>query len=126
MVGEAVVRSDPPLVVGDIETFLRQLVAALPPDPTEPRPGRPPILPALAPWGGPLVWVVHRFNRFTALRRLLSERGPWDYPRLADGGLAPLDHLFGQVRDLLTDRLAPFANDVVALDGTTFDAVARR
>lgn len=134
-----------PGVVGDIETFLQELVAAMPPDLTEPRPGRPRILPALALWGGLLVCVLHRFDRFSALWRLLSERGLWHYPRfpvsdqavydrLATGGLAPLDHLFGQVRDLLTDRLAPyrddrlapFATDVVALDGTTLDAVARR
>jgi hypothetical protein len=131
-------------VVGDIETFLQQVVADLAPDATEPKPGRPRILPALALWGGLVVCVLRGFVHQTALWRLLSQHGLWDYPRfpvsdqavytrLARGGTAALEHLFGQVTAVLATRLtpyaatdlAPFAVAVVALDETTLDPVAR-
>jgi hypothetical protein len=135
----------PAAVVGDIEQFLHDLLAQMPPDAQEAKPGRPRILPALALWGGLLVCVLHGFDHLTALWRLLAQRGLWFYPRfpvsdqavytrLASGGLAPLAHLLNQVRAVLTARLAPyadmrlapFATEVVALDETTLDAVARR
>ena len=137
-------RPPPPAVVGDIETFLAQVVADLAPDATEPKPGRPRILPALALWGGLVVCVLRGFAHQTALWRLLSQHGLWDYPRfpvsdqavytrLASGGTAALEQLFTRVTAVLADRLAPyaatdlvpFATAVVALDETTLDPVAR-
>lgn len=142
--GAAVAPSAAPAVVGEIEQFLRSVVADLAPDDEEPKPGRPRIVPAVALWGGLLVCVLRGFAHQTALWRLLSQRGLWDYPRfpvsdqavytrLATGGTAALERLFGQVTAVLAARLAPyaaadlapFAADVVALDETTLDPVAR-
>jgi hypothetical protein len=134
----------PAAVVGDIDRFLQAVVAGLTPAEREPKPGRPRILPALALWGGLLVCVLRGFAHQTALWRLLSQRGLWSYPRfpvsdqavytrLAQGGTAALERLFAQVTAVLAARLAPyaatdlapFAADVVALDETTLDPVAR-
>lgn len=131
-------------VVGEIEAFLQTVVADLAPEVAEPKPGRPRILPALALWGGLLVCVLRGFAHQTALWRLLSQHGLWDYPRfpvsdqavytrLARGGTAALEQLFAQVTAVLAGRLAPyaatdlapFATAVVALDETTLDPVAR-
>jgi hypothetical protein len=134
-------------VVGEVERFLEALVADLASDPAEgarPGPGRPRVLPALALWGGLLVCVLHGWSSQRALWRLLSGRGLWAHPRyalsdqavykrLAEAGAAPLERLFAQVGALLHGRLAPyaaadlapFAAEVVALDETTLDPVAR-
>ncbi len=130
-------------VVGDIETFLRETLAAMPPDP-DPAVGRPRILPALALWAGLLVCVLRGFSSQLALWRLLSAGQFWFYPRfpvsdqavyrrLEQAGAAPLEHLFHQFSTVLAARLAPyaqtdlapFATEVIALDETTLDAVAR-
>lgn len=134
----------PSPVVGDIESFLQAMLAEMPPEPTD-GPGRPRILPALALWGGLLVCVLRGFGHVTSVWRLLAQRQLWFYPRfpisdqavyrrLARAGTAPLEALLGQVCTVLMARLAPyaetslapFATDVVALDETTLDAVARR
>jgi len=134
----------PAAVMGDIERFLQGVIAELTPEAAAPRPGRPRILPALALWGGLVVCVLRGFAHQTALWRLLSQRGLWDYPRfpvsdqavysrLATGGTAAMERLFAQVTAVLAERLAPytatdlapFAADVVALDETTLDPVAR-
>lgn len=131
-------------VVGDIEAFLPQTLADLEPEPQEPKPGRPRILPALALWAGLLVGVLRGFSSQLALWRLLSQDQLWFYPRfpvsdqavytrLALAGTAPLEQLFAQLTAVLADRLAPFAAtklapfaaEVVALDETTLDPVAR-
>jgi hypothetical protein len=130
-------------VVGDIETFLQDAIAHMPPDPA-PTVGRPRILPALALWAGLLVCVLRGFSSQLALWRLLSAGQFWFYPRfplsdqavyrrLEQAGTAPVERLFHQVRTVLAARLAPyaatdlapFATEVVALDETTLDAVAR-
>jgi len=132
------------VVVGDIDRFLQEVIAELAPDDAESKPGRPRILPALALWGGLLVCVLRGFAHQTALWRLLSQHGLWGYPRfpvsdqavytrLATGGTMALERLFAQVTTVLAARLAPyaatdlapFASDVVALDETTLDPVAR-
>lgn len=132
-------------VVGDIESFLLQTLADLEPEPQEPKPGRPRILPALALWAGLLVCVLRGFSSQLALWRLLSHDQLWFYPRfpvsdqavykrLAHAGTAPLEQLFAQITAVLADRLAPyaatdlapFAAEVVALDETTLDPVARK
>jgi hypothetical protein len=137
--------SPPPTpVVGQIESFLEELVTHLIPDPVEPKPGRPRILPALALWGGVLVCVLRGYRSQLALWRLLTQRGLWSYPRfpvtdqavykrLDSAGPSPLATLFTQVRDVLAERLAPyvqhdlvpFAAGVYALDQTRLDPVAR-
>lgn len=133
-----------PTDLHDVEAFLRALIEPLELDPHPGKPGRPRILPALALWGGLLVCVLRGFSSQLALWRLLAEQRLWDYPRfpisdqaiykrLAQAGTAPLTHLFLQLRDLLRERLAPyaepalapFAREVVVLDETTLDRVAR-
>lgn len=135
-------------VVGEVEAFLKDALLLMEPDPAEmarPGPGRPRVLPALALWAGLLVCVLKGFSSKADLWRLLTQRSLWFFPRFAltdqavydrlDGaGTAPLERLFRQVSSLLRDRLAPyamgrlapFASEVVALDETTLDPVARR
>lgn len=131
----------------DIEAFLRQLLADYQPPPAAlPPRGRPTVLPALALWTGLLICILRGWSSQLELWRLLTSGRFWDYPhyaigdqavyrRLAAGGTAPLEQLFSQVSQLLVDRLtplvdpatlAPFAPQVVALDETTLDPVARR
>jgi len=130
----------------DIETFLQQTTATLlPEEPPRRGPGRPRVLPALCLWAGLLVCVLRGFSSQLALWRLLSVTGLWRYPRfplsdqavynrLERGGTAPLEQLFRHVGTLLAARgapyaphdLAPFAREVVALDESTLDQVARR
>jgi len=134
-------------VVGEIEQFLQDVLSRLAPDRREAGragPGRPRVLPALALWGGLLVCVLRGFSSQLALWRLLSSGNFWFYPRcpvtdqavykrLAQGGEAPLRALFAQLSQVLAERLvpycdvrlAPFATDVVALDESTLDQVAR-
>ena len=136
-----------PPVVGEIERFLREMLERLEPDERERArvgPGRPRVLPALALWGGLLVCVLRGFSSQLALWRLLSQQGLWFYPRLplsdqaiyrrlARDGAAPLQRLFAQLSAVLAERLAPFAAtdlapfaaEVVALDDSTLDRVAR-
>lgn len=138
----------PPLLVGDVEATIGELLTELEPAPTaRPGPGRPRILPALALWAGLLVCVLTGASSQRAIWRRLSVIGLWHYPRvvisdeaiykrLAQAGTAPLERLFAQVTALLADRLAtwpvvgahdlaPFARAVVAVDETTLDPVAR-
>ncbi len=131
--------------IGSIEAFLRQCLAEMEPDPAQPGPGRPRVLPALALWAGLLVCVLRGFGTQLAIWRLLSDRGLWFFPRFAvtdqavykrlqTAGPAPLARLFGQISTVLAERvqgavcarLAPFAAEVVSLDESTLDAVARR
>jgi Transposase DDE domain len=107
-------------------------------------PGAPRVLPALLLWTGLVVCVIRGFGSQTALWRLLAQRGLWRYPRvpltddavrarLARDGTRPLERLFAQITTLLAERiapyvqtqLAPFAHDVLVLDETTLDRVAR-
>jgi hypothetical protein len=134
-------------VVGDIEALLQSLITELSDDPAPPaRRGRPRILPSLCLWSGLVVCVLRGFSSQLALWRLLSHLGLWDYPRypvsdqaiykrLASEGVRPLQqmwvslsHLLAQRLDPLlpTDPLAPFATEIVALDETTLDPLARR
>ena len=134
-------------VVGEIEAFLQTAIAQMPPDAVEtarPGPGRPRILPSLCLWAGLLVCVLRGFRSQLALWRLLTGGNFWFYPRfpvtdqavyarLARAGTAPLERLFHQISAVLADRLAPyqqttlapFATEVLVLDETTLDRVAR-
>lgn len=133
-------------LIGDIERFLEDLVWRMEPQaPARRGPGHPQVLPALALWAGLLVCVLRGFTSQLALWRLLSDRGYWFFPRfpvsdqavykrLAQSDTAPLEELFRQVLEVLAERLqvaadatlAPFATEVVAVDETTLDAVARK
>ena len=136
-----------PPVVGEVESFLQTLLGDLVLDgwATPAQRGRPPILPALALWGGLLVCVLRGWSSQLDLWRLLSERRLWAYPRfalsdqavyhrLARDGTAPLERLFTALSMVLASRLAPyaqhslapFAHGIYALDTTTLDPVARR
>lgn len=134
-------------VVGEIEQFLQEVLTGLEPDPGQAArrgAGRPRVLPALALWGGLLVCVLRGFSSQLALWRLLSSGNFWFsprlpvtdqavYKRLAQDTDGPLRRLFEQISAVLTARLAPyrdltlapFATDVVALDATTLDRIAR-
>lgn len=135
----------PQELLGDIERFLRNLILDLEPESPRSGRGRPRVLPALALWAGLLVCVLRGFHSQLALWRLLQAGGLWTFPRypisdqavynrLEAAGTAPLERLFGQVSTVLADRLtatatatlAPFATEVVALDQTTLDQLARR
>ena len=134
-------------LLDEVETTVRQVLGELEPDPAEarrPGPGRPRVLPALALWAGVLVCVLRGLPSQRAVWRLLTATGLWHYPRyaltdqavykrLAEDGTAPLERLFAavsqvlaaRVAPLVTAKLAPFAAEVVALDETTLDPVAR-
>ena len=133
-------------LVGELESFLCNLVAEMTPEPLPThRRGRPPILPALALWAGLLVCVLRGFSAQLALWRLLHERGIWNFPRfpvsdqavyarLARAGTAPLEAFLDKVTAALKERLkpamdtrlAPFATEVVALDSSTLDQIRRK
>jgi hypothetical protein len=120
------------------------MLAQMPPE-VRAGPGKPRVLPALALWAGLLVCVLRGFSSQLALWRLLTDRGLWSFPRfrlsdqavyarLASGGTGPLEALFAQISAVLAARLAPyaqtnlapFAPEVVALDHTDLDPIARR
>ena len=134
-------------LLDQVETVVQQVLVDLEPDPTEtrrPGPGRPRVLPAFALWGGVLVCVLRGMTSQRAIWRLLTARRLWHYPRfplsdqavykrLADADTGPLESVFAAVSRVLAVRvvpwaardLAPFATEVVAIDETTLDQVAR-
>jgi hypothetical protein len=142
-----VVAASPTSVLDQVEQFLQTAITDLEPDPREASrsgPGRPRVLPGLCLWAGLLVCVLRGFSSQLDLWRRLTWQGLWDYPRFAlsdeavyhrlgTGGTAPLERLFTQISALLAARiaphaatdLAPFASQVVAIDETTLDPVAR-
>ena len=108
-------------------------------------PGRPRVLPAMALWAGLLVCVLRGFGSQLAVWRLISERQLWFFPRfpitdqavykrLHSAGTKPLERLFEQISSVLAQRfqgmvsekLAPFAEEVVCIDESTMDAMSRR
>ena len=131
--------------VGNIEGFIQQCLEDMEPDHGHEGPGRPRILPAMALWGALLVCVLRGFGSQLAVWRLVSERGLWFFPRfpvtdqavykrLHTAGTKPLERLLEQVTSVLSQRLpwagseelAPFAKEVVCIDESTLDAMARR
>ena len=141
-------RSDStPAVVGEIEQFLQDTIAQLTPDLEDDRQdvrGRPRILPSMCLWAGLLVCVLRGFHSQLALWRLISKRQLWFYPRfpvsdqavykrLQAEGTATMERLFEHISMVLRQRLvpfadidlAPFAKEVVALDQSHLDKVAR-
>ena len=131
--------------VGNIEEFLRQCLEDMEPDHRIKGPGRPRVLPAMALWAGLLVCVLRGFGSQLAVWRLISERQLWFFPRfpvtdqavykrLHGAGTKPLERLFEQISSVLAQRfqgmvsekLAPFAEEVVCIDESTMDAMSRR
>ena len=132
-------------MVGNIEGFLQQCLEDIEPDHSLKGPGRPRVLPAMGLWAGLLVCVLRGFGSQLAVWRLISERGLWFFPRfpvtdqavykrLHTAGTKPLERLFEQITSVLaqrfqgmdSDKLAPFAKEVVCIDESTLDAVSRR
>ncbi len=130
--------------VGNIEKFLQQCLEDMEPDPTVKGVGRPRILPAMALWAGLLVCVLRGFGSQLSVWRLISEHQLWFFPRfevtdqavykrLHSAGTKPLERLFEQISSVLAQRLqgvvseklAPFAGDVVCIDESTLDSVSR-
>lgn len=139
--------SPDPALVDRVEATIGELVALLVPTPSAAgrHRGRPPILPALLLWSGLVICVVRRATAQLDLWRLLTAQGLWHFPavpisddavtkRLETGGPAALQALFTDLTALLVEHLtpavdhalAPFATDVVAIDETTLDPVARK
>lgn len=130
----------------NIEGFLQSLVKASEPS-TKSKTyyaGRPVTLPAFVLWSSVLVAVLRGFTSQLDIWRLIVWDGLWDfalynlsdqaiYNRLAAGGPEAMHQLFYQVRDGLKTRLepyiqtglAPFAQGVYALDGSTLDKMGR-
>jgi hypothetical protein len=138
----------PEPVIGDVRHFLQVAVGQLEPEPAQTgRRGRPRILPSVCLWSAMLVCVVDGFSSQLALWRQLAVIGLWEYPRyrvtdaavykrLEQDRCDGLRTLLGQITTLLDARLAPwlpglvtplasFATDIVALDETTLDPLAR-
>lgn len=135
------------VLLDHVETVVQQVLVELDTDPSvqrRPGPGRPRIMPAFALWAGVLVCVMRGMTSQRAIWRLVTSRGLWHYPRfpisdeavyrrLDQADTGPLETVFGAVSHLLASRLlpwraqtlAPFATEVVALDETTLDQVAR-
>ena len=130
--------------VGNIEKFLQECLESMEPDHKLKGPGRPRVLPAMALWAGLLVCVLRGFGSQLAVWRLISERGLWFFPRfpvtdqavykrLHTAGTKPLESLFEQISSVLAERLqgvfseklAPFAEDVVCIDESTLDTMSR-
>lgn len=105
--------------------------------------GRPPILPGAMLWAGLLVCILRGWASQRALWRLLRLYGLWDFPaqpisddaiykRLERDGAGPMRQLFDATTGAVLGaaipdpELASFATEVVAIDETTLDPVARR
>jgi hypothetical protein len=129
--------------LAQIEAVLVELVADLAPA-RGAGPGRPPILPAALLWASLVIGVLRGVMSQAAVWRLVMDKHLWRgariavsdeavYKRLAAPGPSPLGTLFTDVTVQLQrrvapwqeQRLAPFAADVVAIDETTLDPVAR-
>ncbi len=140
------------LLLGHVEAVLHALVDGFAPVPEPARPpcspGRPAVLPSLLVWGTLLVGVLRGVSSQRDLWRQIAVGGLFDAAavtitnqglahRLARAGVGPLQQLFAQVNHLLhtrlepwlgawvSDELAPFASDIVAIDETTLDQVSR-
>jgi Transposase DDE domain len=137
---------------GEIEACLRRCFEhLLAQGASEPHEGRPPEVPDLSLWMALIIGLLRGVRSQRAIWRLLISGGLWHEPcydvsdqaiynRLDRQGSGPLPALFATLTELLLlwlhpsvqaqadllGELAPFAREVVALDESTLDAVARR
>lgn len=137
-------KETPKATIDQIEEFLQGIIEKLEPIRTDPvGRGRPRILPAACLWAGVLVCILRGWNSQLGIWRLLARKGLWEYPRFAisdqavykrleQDGSQPFQRLWEQVSEVLKQRLAPyaqelagFASEVVVIDHTTLDKVAR-
>ena len=107
-------------------------------------PGRPRILPSAMLWIGVVICALRGYQSQLSLHRLLRVNGFWTYhpvdicdetvyKRLEAEGVAPFVKLFEMISTVMRSRLSkleqpkflPWAGDIVALDQTTLDQVAR-
>jgi len=126
-----------------VEQTLVELAAGVVVQPTGQR-GRPLILPAAVLWASLAIGVLRGVMSQADVWRLAMDRQLWRgpivpvsdeavYKRLATADSNAMATLFRQISALLTERIAPWcddtlvpwASDVVALDATTLDPVAR-
>src|ERR1700736_1658733 len=131
-----------------LESYLRRLFKGMQEQQREPAPagkgpGAPQKLPSAALWTGLLLCVLSRVRSLRGVWRYLVWQGyaicdETVYDRLEEEGTAALEQLFAQISQMLLAwlsplvaqqnwaPLAPFASQVVALDETTLDPVARK
>lgn len=131
----------PPLADA-LEATLHDLLPRLLPAPPVGQRGRPPILPATLLWSALLVGILRGEPSQRALWRQITLAGLWDFPqvavsdtavrqRLRHDGPTVLARLFTDLTADVAARttpvgdLAPLASDIVVLDESTLDPVAR-
>lgn len=126
-----------------IESVLVELAAGIEPV-VRTGPGRPPIVPAAVLWAALAIGVLRGAMSQAAIWRIVTARHLWRgpqievsdeaiYQRLATADPGPLAALFRHITELLRawvpstrpQHLAPFATDVIVIDETTLDPVAR-
>src|SRR6266436_5378379 len=141
--------------MGQLEGFLRSSVSSLPEEAScgARGPGRPCELSARCLWAAFLVCLLRGLRSQKAVWRRLRLGPLWSfshsqltasaiYKRLDEAGTGPIERLFEQISGVLMglvgglieqgeqegtiSRLAPFAPDILALDETVLDQVARR
>jgi hypothetical protein len=131
-------------LLDDLDLLLMELAGALDPQPPRSGPGRPPILAHAIIWTALVLGVLRGCTSQLGVWRQITRRlwpgyGPVQvsdqavYKKLGATGPSPMGQLFGQMTDLLIervapwqdDRLAPFATEVVAIDETALDQVPR-
>jgi hypothetical protein len=129
--------------LAQIEAVVVGWAQAVAPDPTGQR-GRPRILPAAVLWAGLAIGILRGATSQAGIWRVILELAWWRRPavpltdeavyrRLADADPSPMAELFAGLTQALVARvepwrqtdLAPFATDVVVLDETTLDPIAR-
>jgi len=143
-------REGPPRLSGPLDprldaiehTLLDLVCQVMPPAPAHRRRGRPAILPTAWLWAGMLVCILRGAPSLRAIWRLLTVTGLHDlgrldltadaiYKRLYRESASVMEQLFRDTTAVLatqTDcrgRLAGYPH-VIALDGSTLDALARR
>lgn len=132
-----------PALAGRIEALLVAVVSQITP-PVRSGPGRPPILPAAVLWASLTLGVLRQASSQRDVWRVAITKDRWPgerivvsdeavYRRLAAADPQAMGTLFTLFTEALVARtgpaehagLAPFATDVVVLDETTLDQVAR-
>ena len=137
-----------PGLAQNLESYLRRLLERIGEQQSAPAeagkgPGAPQKLPSAALWTGLVLCVLFGVRSLRGVWRCLVWQGyaicdETVYDRLEEEGTAALQALFAQISQMLLAwlsplvaqqswaPLAPFASQVVALDETTLDPVARK